>query len=87
MGKCAGAARRQLIPLMLFDYIETFYNPKRLHPALGYLSLLEFEKLLITRQTDKTKQLAVRIFEDMSRDFEAIAAEFAFDETANKSQH
>ena len=31
---------------MLFDYIETFYNPKRLHSALRYLSPLEFEKLL-----------------------------------------
>jgi putative transposase len=31
---------------MLFDYIETFYNPKRLHSSLGYLSPLEFEKLL-----------------------------------------
>ena len=31
---------------MLFDYIETFYNPKRLHSALSYLSPLEFEKLL-----------------------------------------
>jgi putative transposase len=34
---------------MLFDYIETFYNPKRLHSVLDYLSPLEFEKLLINQ--------------------------------------
>ena len=28
---------------MLFDYIETFYNPVRLHSALRFLSPVAFE--------------------------------------------
>ncbi|HEX4083853.1 MAG TPA: IS3 family transposase, partial [Chthoniobacteraceae bacterium] len=29
---------------MAFDYIETFYNPRRRHSSLGYRSPLDFEK-------------------------------------------
>ena len=30
--------------LAVFDYIEAFYNPKRRHSTLGYLSPAEFER-------------------------------------------
>lgn len=30
--------------LLLFDYIETFYNSRRRHSAIGYLSPFDFEK-------------------------------------------
>lgn len=36
-------ASRAEARLKVFDYIETFYNPKRLHSALGYKSPVEFE--------------------------------------------
>jgi putative transposase len=28
----------------VFDYIERFYNSKRRHSTIGYLSLIEFER-------------------------------------------
>jgi putative transposase len=37
---------REHAQALLFDYIETFYNPKRLHSTLGYVSPLEFERSL-----------------------------------------
>jgi hypothetical protein len=39
---------------MIFDYIETFYNPRRRHSALAYRSPIEFEK---TNVPPKQKQL------------------------------
>ena len=35
---------RAVARLVIFDYIETFYNPHRRHSALGYRSPLHFEK-------------------------------------------
>ena len=31
----------------VFDYIERFYNPKRRHSTIGYLSPVEFEKQML----------------------------------------
>jgi transposase InsO family protein len=36
---------RRSAELIVFDYIETFYNPKRRHSSLGFLSPVAFEKL------------------------------------------
>ena len=39
-------ATRKQARAMLFEYIEIFYNRKRMHSALGYLSPMQFEMLL-----------------------------------------
>ena len=30
----------------VFDYIERFYNPRRRHSTIGYVSPMDFEKAL-----------------------------------------
>jgi putative transposase len=43
-------ATRQDARSAVFDYIETFYNPIRLHSTLGYLSPVEYEKMMIKEE-------------------------------------
>jgi len=38
--------------LAIFDYIETFYNPRRRHSSLDYLSPLDFESQLMVNTID-----------------------------------
>jgi putative transposase len=40
----ATPVNRRAAELIVFDYIETFYNPTRRHSSLGYLSPVAFEK-------------------------------------------
>jgi transposase InsO family protein len=40
---------RSAARLMIFDYIETFYNPYRRHSALGYHSPLQFEQQMFPK--------------------------------------
>lgn len=44
-GRTIPATRAQA-RLMVFDYIETFYNPVRLHSSLGFQSPVEYEQSL-----------------------------------------
>lgn len=42
-------ASRAEAKMMLFDYIEVFYNRQRSHSALGYLSPKQFEELQVAK--------------------------------------
>jgi transposase InsO family protein len=42
---------RRAAERIVFDYIETFYNPKRRHSSLGYISPVAFENLTTKKQT------------------------------------
>jgi putative transposase len=48
-------ATRQEARTALFDYVETFYNPIRLHSTLGYVSPVEYERM---REKEKERQAA-----------------------------
>jgi transposase InsO family protein len=41
---CSIPSTKAAARLMVFDYIETFYNRRRRHSSLGYRSPLDFEK-------------------------------------------
>jgi putative transposase len=43
---------RQEARTAVFDYIEAFYNPIRLHSTLGYLSPAEYEKLKLQERRE-----------------------------------
>lgn len=45
-------ATRQEARQRIFRYIELFYNPKRLHSALGYCSPIEFETIYFIQKED-----------------------------------
>ena len=44
---CNTQLTKRQAKLEIFDYIEIWYNRKRRHSALGYLSPRLFEKLLL----------------------------------------
>jgi transposase InsO family protein len=53
------AATRREAELLVFDYIETFYNPRRRHTSLGFKSPLEFEAQHMNRKLHNDPAIAV----------------------------
>ena len=53
MAQSSGADQRAA-RLMSFDYIETFYNRRRRHSALGYQSPLGFRETNLPPETETT---------------------------------
>ena len=43
-------ATRQEARTAVFDYLEAFYNPVRLHSTLGYLSPIDYERKMISEE-------------------------------------
>ena len=43
---------RQLAKTSIFKYIETFYNPRRRHSSLDYLSPNDFEQLYFNKTSE-----------------------------------
>jgi len=48
-----GVLTREIAASKIFEYIEMFYNPKRRHSYLGYVSPNEFEKRYNTEVSEQ----------------------------------
>jgi|SRR3712207_4311208 putative transposase len=46
----AWPTRQEAARTAIFEYVEGFYNPRRRHSALGYLSPAEFEEVRLEEQ-------------------------------------